>query len=271
MPSSARTRVAVDATPPRASMPSSGGVASSATTSTRSTDCSPAAFLSTCSGARTIRRARIPRGVSASSPRKTTRASSTPPSAYISSSIPAPATTTDPLASLCALLLTSLAKCLTVALSVLVTRSSSPGSRAGIPTRRALPPPPRAAPPTPTRLVTLANEDVLAVVEDTARTAPRHAITPWDMVSVRRRVCPRRGGAGEEGVVICQKKKTSPSSARHRHRRPGFFSGGASSAFPQSSMGHPRASACFLRRGSGLTTTGCPTFSSSSTSDIESE
>ena len=67
------------------------------------------------------------------------------------------------------------------------------------------------------------------------------------------------------------KKKTSPSSARHRHRRPGFFSGGASSAFPQSSMGHPRASACFLRRGSGLTTTGCPTFSSSSTSDIESE
>ena len=207
MPSSARTRVAVDATPPRASMPSSGGVASSATTSTRSTDCSPAAFLSTCSGARTIRRARIPRGVSASSPRKTTRASSTPPSAYISSSIPAPATTTDPLASLCALLLTSLAKCFTVALSVLVTRSSSPGSRAGIPTRRALPPPPRAAPPTPTRLVTLANEDVLAVVEDTARTAPRHAITPWDMVSVRRRVCPRRGGAGEEGVVICRKKK----------------------------------------------------------------
>jgi hypothetical protein len=39
-----------------------------------------------------------------------------------------------------------------------------------------------AAPPTPTRLVTPANEDVLAVVEDTARTAPRHAITPWDMV-----------------------------------------------------------------------------------------
>ena len=254
-------------------MPSSGGVASSATTSTRSTDCSPAAFLSTCSGARTIRRARAhtANGVSASSPRKTTRASSTPPSAYISSSIPRARDHHRPARVPVRLALDELGEVLHRGVvgaghALLVAPGLARGFPRGAHCRRR----PEAAPPTPTRLVTLANEDVLAVVEDTARTAPRHAITPWDMVSVRRRVCPRRGGAGEEGVVICQKNVAVVRSSPPPQTR-FLFGRRLTPPSPQSSMGHPRVSACFLRRGSGLTTTGCPTFSSSSTSDIESE
>mmetsp|Transcript_4956 Transcript_4956/g.18427 ORF Transcript_4956/g.18427 Transcript_4956/m.18427 type:complete len:218 (-) Transcript_4956:1334-1987(-) len=80
MPSRARIRVAVNATLPHAPIPSIGGVASSATTSTVSVFSSPEAFLKTCAGARTTRSARIPFGSpAASSPRNTTFASGTPP------------------------------------------------------------------------------------------------------------------------------------------------------------------------------------------------
>mmetsp|Transcript_5181 Transcript_5181/g.23319 ORF Transcript_5181/g.23319 Transcript_5181/m.23319 type:complete len:207 (+) Transcript_5181:905-1525(+) len=99
IPSSARSLVIRPASV-NAPTPTTGGMESSATASTLSTDWSPAAFLRTCSGARTILRAVTPGGTSASSARKSVRALPTPSTPatppQTSERIPEPATTMEP-------------------------------------------------------------------------------------------------------------------------------------------------------------------------------
>mmetsp|Transcript_321 Transcript_321/g.1260 ORF Transcript_321/g.1260 Transcript_321/m.1260 type:complete len:218 (-) Transcript_321:311-964(-) len=98
IPSSASSLV-IRPAPSSAATPATGGMDSSATASTLSTDWSPAAFLMTCSGARTILLAVTPAGTHASSARKSTRAlppPASPPPPQTSERMPEPATTMEP-------------------------------------------------------------------------------------------------------------------------------------------------------------------------------